>query len=167
MAATTSVVLLATSVALAAISAGVGAYSAVSAANAREDAAKYNQAVAKNNARTAREQANFEADRIRDRNRRFAAKQRNAIIGSGFVLSGTGQDIVADSATQGELDVLSVLYTGDIASMNQKARAKLFGMEASAARREGTLGMVSSIVGGASDSLGAYTNPNLNPNFKP
>lgn len=155
--------LLVTAIGLAAVSAGVGAYASVSAGQARSDAAKYNAAVAKNNARASQEQANFEANRIRDRNRRFAAKQRNAVLASGITLSGTSQDLIADSATQGELDVLSVLYTGDVASMNQKARAKLFGLEADDARRAGKIGAASSLLGGASSAASSYVT--MSPDF--
>lgn len=154
--------LLVASIVAAAASAGAGAYSSVSAANAQEDASKYNEAVSRNNALAASQQAQFDADRIRDRNRRVAGAQRAALAKSGVDISaGTALDIAADSEIQGELDVAAAIYSGRVSSGAEEARARLFGMQASSASKAGKIGLGASLLGGAGDALSIGSSPSF------
>jgi len=57
-------------------------------------------------------QANQQADDIRRKNARLAGTQRVAFLKSGVTLSGSAQDVMYDSALEGELDALNTRYTG-------------------------------------------------------
>lgn len=108
----TSTIVIAAAV-IAAASAAAGTYSTVRQGQFQEKAAKYNAKVAENNAKLAQFQAQSDADRLRDRNRRLAAKQRAAFAKSGVsIVEGSAYDVQYDSAIQGELDALMVLYRG-------------------------------------------------------
>ena len=135
-------------------SALVGAGSAIMQGEAAEDAAEYNAAVAENDARAAAEQSQYEAARIRDRNRRILASQRVGQAKSGLSLTGSFQDLQMDSAIQGEMDALAAIYTGQIAAGSAQARAQLSRLEGRSAKRAGYLGAGGSILTGASDVAG-------------
>lgn len=91
-------------------------------------AGEYNAAIAGNNAvilenaaivsmqdaQRSRQQSQYEADRIRDINKRFKGRQIAAIAKSGILLEGTPSDVIFDSAIQGELDALASEYIGNI-----------------------------------------------------
>lgn len=150
-----------TSFALVLASTAISAYSAVATASAQEDSARFNQAVAKNDAIAAQEQSQYEADRIRDRNRRVMASQRSAMLRNGGLLTGSNDDVMFDTAVQGELDVAAEIYKGNVATGAAKSRAQLYGMQASSAGTAGLLGMGSSILGGALQATQLVSNPNF------
>lgn len=120
--------------------------------------AQYNASVAKNNAiisennalaaerdsQVARQQAQYEADRIRDRNRRIEGRARAIVGSSGITMEGSPEDVVLDSAIQGELDALLVKYLGALRSnafmqeaANHQYSAKLSRHEASVLMTQG------------------------------
>jgi len=86
------------------------------------DVAKRNSELARNNAiaaeqsaQAARSTAQYRADRLRERNHRLGGAQRARIAKSGVdIEGGTAQDVMYDSAVQGELDALSAIYTGNV-----------------------------------------------------
>ena len=69
------------------VSSAAGAATAIAQGEAAEDAAKYNAAVAQNDAAAMAEQSQYEASRIRDRNRRILASQRAGQGKSGLAMS--------------------------------------------------------------------------------
>lgn len=154
--AVTTTTLLVAGLAIAAAGAGVGAYSAVQAGEAQKDAAKYNAAVQKNNALTASQQAKYQADRIAKRNRIILGRQRAAYAKSGIDLSGSAEDVLMDSMIEGELDKRAALYAGATSAQSSLARAKLDEFEGRTAQRAGYTRAGASILGGASQGLGAY-----------
>lgn len=153
----TSATLAIAAIATAVISAGVGAYSAIQAGKQAEAVGKYNAKIQKNNAISARNNANYEADRIRKRNRLIAGKQRAAYLKSGIDLSGSAEDVLLDSEIEGELDVAAAQYAGESSANASLGRAKLSEFEGRAAGRAGYVRAGASILSGASSGLSTYT----------
>jgi hypothetical protein len=94
-------------------------------ANAQYQAniAATNAAIAHNNAITAenqalaqREQAKYNAEKIRQRNRRLLGQQTAGYAKAGVDLAGSPEDVIYDSAVQGELEALMAIYAGDISA---------------------------------------------------
>lgn len=84
-----------------------------------EQQAIYDNIISRNNAKLsaqnaarARTQSRYDASRIRDRNKRLEGEQRAAVGKSGAEISGSAQDVMLDSAIQGELDALVTEYIG-------------------------------------------------------
>lgn len=115
----------------------MSAVSASQSANAEARAQDYNAKVAEQNAKVASDSAAYEAERIRDRNRRTRAEQRGEYLSSGLLLTGTPSDVIYDSDIQGELDALSALYTGKINAGAQQSEAQLSRMR----RKNATSGL--------------------------
>jgi len=147
--------------ALAAIASATGARQS---AKAQEQAANYNTQLNKQNAETTAQQASFDADLIREKNKRILGAQRAAYSASGIDPdSATAMDVQDDSATQGELDALVAIYTGRTSSTSYMDRARLSSMEARNAKTAGKIGVTTSLLGGAS-SIGlmyAKSNPSF------
>jgi len=88
--------------------------------------AQLNSKIAGDNAARAREASQYEADRIRDRNRRLKGAQRAKYAKAGVQLEGTPMDVIYDSAIQGELDALSVEYVGRVEGVRLENQAFLY-----------------------------------------
>ncbi|UOF78084.1 hypothetical protein [Caudoviricetes sp.] len=147
---------------LAVLGAAVSAAGAVQSAQAQKKAAKFNAEVSKKNAQSAAEQAAFDAERIRDKNKRILASQRAAFSASGIDPdSGSAVDVSADSAAQGEMDALMAIYIGKTSANANIARSRLSDMEADNASSAGKLGAMSSLLGGATSAYRATRNPSM------
>ena len=144
--------------ALVAVATSISAYSAVASGEAQENAAKFNQAVEHNNAIAAHQQAEFDAERIRTKNRKIAGIQRSQMSANGFNLTGTNRDVMLDSSIQGELDVAAAIYQGKVSSGMHQSRSQLYGMQAANASTMGALNAAGTILGGASSSATALSN---------
>lgn len=138
-----------TAVVASVVSAGVGTYAAVASAQAQEDAAKFNADVARNQAISEQQKAAFEAQQIRRRNILRVGAQRAAYAKAGITIE-SGNDVIYDSAIQGELDVLAAQYGGNTAATYYRSKAKLEGMEAKNAARAGYIGAATALTSGAS-----------------
>lgn len=87
--------------------------SAVISAAGQMQAARAQQATANANARAAEEAAAFRADREADRARRQLAAARVTVAKAGVDASGSPLDVLADAATEAELDRLAILRQGE------------------------------------------------------
>jgi hypothetical protein len=124
----------------------------------QQKAAKYNEDVNKKNAETAQQQAMFDAEQIRAQNRKLLGAQRAAASASGVDPDGGSMlDVQQDSAAQGELEALTAIYTGRGSANTSYARAALNRMEGKAARTGSYIGATQSLLGGATQSYGAFT----------
>jgi hypothetical protein len=157
--------LLVSALALSAASAGIGAYSSIQQGKAQEDAAKFNAAVARNNAIASQEQAQFDADRIRNKNRKVLGLQRAALAANGVELTGSAADLMFDSSVQSELEVAAAIYQGKVSAGAQNAQASLYERQGKDARTGSYWSATGTILGGASQGISLYSNPNLNPTF--
>jgi hypothetical protein len=145
---------------IAAVGAGVTAYAAKSSADAQQAQAKYNEQVAANNAGAEAQQGKFNAQQIDDKTRRNVANQRAAMAASGFdANTGTFTDVTSDTKRQGELDKLSSIYSAKMGMTYSQNQAQLSGMEGSYDQTAGDIGVMSSIIGGASQATTIATNP--------
>lgn len=148
-------------VALTAVSAGVGAYSAVEQGNAADDAAKRNAKAQNTNARVAAEQAQYAAERQRSENRRRLGMQRAAGAKNGIDLSGGSfQDVLMDTAVQGEMDALASIYQGRATAAAYQSSARNSILEGNAAQRAGNLRAGSTLLSGAVQTASVW--PSLN-----
>jgi hypothetical protein len=132
------------------VSAGVGTYAAVSSAEAAKDSSKFNADVARNKALAEQQKASFEATQIKRRNLLRLGSQRASLAKAGITIE-SGDDVVYDTAIQGELDVMSALYGGNSAATYYQSKAKLSKMEGDNAATAGYLKAGGSVVGGAKD----------------
>jgi hypothetical protein len=151
----TATTLAIASIAVAAVGTAAGTYSSVASANAAEDSAKYDAQVNRNNAVNAQNQAKYEADRIRKRNLLVLGKQRAGFSKSGVELTGSAEDVIYDSAIEGELDRQAALYSGKLGASAYTARARLRDAEAVNAKTGGYFNAGASILGGSSDVISA------------
>ncbi len=142
------------------MSAAGAATSAVSAsqqASAEKDAQDYNAQVAENNATVARDKAKYEAQRLRERNRRVIAEQRGEYLSSGLQLKGTAEDVIFDSSIQGELDVMSAEYSGKIESGAHTADAGLARKRGAAAKSGVGLTILGTAIGSGARMADTYS----------
>lgn len=147
-------------------SAAASAATSIVQGEAAEDAAKYNAAVAENDARAIAEQSQYEAQRVRERNRRILASQRAGQAKSGLAMSGSFQDVQLDSAIQGEMDALAAIYTGQINSGSAKARAELARLEGRNAKRSGYMSAGASLLSGGAQAYSIKASaPKKSPSF--
>jgi hypothetical protein len=154
-----------TLIVMALVSAAVSAAGTYVSSQAQSDANKYNAAIAKNNATSAAQQGEFDAQQIRDKNRRTIAQQRNAFAANGIVPdSGSAADVSADSKQQGEMQALMAIYTGRTSATAYDAQARLDSMQAGNAQTAGYIGMGTTILGGVSSAAAADAG-SRNPTF--
>ena len=166
---------------LSSVMSGVGAvtqaYGAYATGQANSNAANYQAAVARNNAIVAEEHARYalEAGRIGEQNQRqktaqMIGAQRAQMAASGIDIgSGTPLNLQASTAQVGELDALTIrnnamrqAYGYRVQASDFGANAGLLDMQASNSRKAGTIGAISSIVGGAgsvADKWLRWSNP--------
>jgi hypothetical protein len=134
-----------------AVAGGVmGAISAKQQGEAAEEAAEYNAAVAQNDAIAAQNAAAQEARQIRRKNLMRLGAQRSSIAKSGVSMDAGSSfdDVIYDSAIQGELDAQSMLYSGLVRSQAQMAAGAMSLYEGQQAKRAAGIGMASSLIGG-------------------
>ncbi len=130
----------------------VSGVSALSSANARQNAAKYNQEVSEQNAKITLDQTSANESAQRRRNARMLGQQvTRAVDGPG--LSGTGLDVIQQSASEAELDALNIRYSGQLGFMSNQSRAELYGMAADDAQTSGYVNAGSAALSG----YGGYT----------
>ena len=144
---------------IAVASAAAGVVSSVQAADAQRKSADYNKKVAENNAQAARMQAGFDAQRVREKNRRIAATQRAGLAKSGVsIVSGSAFDVLADQEAQGELDALTTLYRGRVQSTGFSGQAQYQDFVGKSAQEQGLINTGSSVLTGAAGVGGALGN---------
>lgn len=148
---------------VAAIAGGVAASESSKArrqsANANAMALEYNAKVGRQKSEAALRAASMNEDQQRRQNRYFMGRQRAAIAESGTGLGGSNADVELQSEIAAELDALNIRYGGAVDSAGALSGATLSEMNAATERgnaktaaREGTIGIVSSLIG----SVGSY-----------
>lgn len=143
---------------VAAVSAAASANAQRQSAKAQQAAADYNARVMEQNAATERQQANAREEMQRRQARQVLGEQAAGLAQAGIGLgSGSALDVMQQSATNAELDALSIRYEGDLrargllASAEQESyQGRVARMNARTATTSGALGVASSILGGAS-----------------
>lgn len=112
----------------------VSAYGSIQEGKAQNRQAKAQAKAVENQVITQRQSAEFDAARIRERNRRIRGSQAAAGAKSGLLVgSGSMGDVMYDSSLQGELDVLSTMYrsqTNAAAGFSQATMLRQAGKDA-------------------------------------
>ena len=145
----------------------VGAVGAVQGANATAAAAEYNAKqseadalVADQNRKSAMQTAALAAEDKRRENRRLISSIRAGYGGSGLTMEGSPLDVLADSATEAELDAQRIEYEGQASArdaalgvMSAERSGNLSRMEASGARATRWRGAGSSLLSAGGRAL--------------
>mgnify|MGYP003342798234 CR=1 FL=1 len=154
---TGAIIVAAVSAASAIASGAMAAVSAKQQGDAAEEAAKYNNAVAQNDAIAAQNAAAFEARQIRRKNLLRMGAQRAAIGQSGVSLDAGSSfdDVMFDSAIQGELEAQAAIYSGAMKSQSALASGQMALWEGKQAQRAAGIGMASAAIGAVGGVAGA------------
>jgi hypothetical protein len=119
--------------------------------------ANYNADVNIMQARQANEQGALKASEVARRTKQTQAAGRAGALQSGFDLSGSIADVLAQSQRQGDLDALAAVYDGSVAATGAVNSAKLGRQEAKNAIAAGVIGMGAKALGGVSSYYGQRT----------
>jgi len=129
----------------------VSAFGALAGGVQQQRVADYQAQVAKNNAAASRQAASANAERIRDRVRSTQSSARAAFAKSGVALQGTPLAVLGANQAEGELDVLTAIYKGELSGIAQENSAAL-------ARAEGSSALTGGLIGAGSTFLTGFGN---------
>lgn len=138
-------------------SAAVTAAGAIQQGKQQKAIAEFNAQVAENEAISARNAAQFEADLQSDRIERVIAAQRAGAGGAGVQIEGSPLAVIADTAADGELDRLAILFSGDIAAARATSQAAADRLQGRLAQTKARFSAVSALLGGASKAAGGFS----------
>ena len=146
--------------AIAAVSAlagtGIAAYGAVAQGNAADEAGKRTQEAENANAQASMEAASLEAGQVRRKNLLRLGSQRADAAKSGVLISDSANDVIYDTAIQGELEAQSVLYSGASAASYQQQRGVNARAAGASAKSGSYINAGSSVIGGLGKTAGIY-----------
>lgn len=132
------------------------AQGAKSSANAQAQAYEYNARIAENNATIARQQAAADANMIaRDITRRQGTMAAG-YAAAGLSPEGSPIDVLAFSASEGELDRVTTLYKGEVRAVGYQNEANLARFGASSARAQGSARSSEILIGGFGKAIGMF-----------
>lgn len=142
------------------IAGGVAAISAISSASAQSSAAKYNAQIARQNADMARQQGEAAQQQQQREAARKLGAMRAAYGASGVDIgSGSPLDVLADSASQAELDRLTIKYNYDARAIGYDNTAMLEDAKAENAKSSGVLNAIGSAASAFVMTGGTFSNP--------
>lgn len=144
--------------------AGVAAYGAIEQGNAAEEAGRRTQQAENANAQAAMEAASLEAGQVRRKNLLRLGSQRADAAKSGVLISDSANDVIYDTAIQGELEAQSVLYSGASAASYQQQRGVNARAAGNSAKSASYINAGSSVIGGIGKSAAIYSD--AMPTFK-
>lgn len=164
-----AVALPAIAVALTAVGTGVAVYGAVQQGQAADDAAKRTQRAENANAKAASDAAALEAQQVRRKNLIRLGSQRADAAKSGVLIDDSAADVIYDSAMQGELEALSITYSGAQASAYSRQKglnARAAGRDAKSASYINASGSLIGGLGQTAQRYGEYRDARDMPKFK-
>ena len=124
-------------------------------ADAAQRSTNYNMALADVNKKMIADQTDFAVFRHVDAVQRVLGSQRAGYAAAGVTMEGTPLNVAMDTATQGEIDRLAIIYGGDVKQAgldSEKATTRFRGQMAEAGAQ---LQMTKTILGGGSDIYAA------------
>jgi hypothetical protein len=132
----------------AAVAAGAGmqAVGAIYEANAKAGAAEYSAKVNEQNATYAMQQGAEDERRARIMGRKVLGGMRAGFGASGITLEGSATDALEESASNAELDALTVRHGAELKAYGYQNEARLDRYRAKTARTGGYFGAASSII---------------------
>ena len=129
---------------------------------AQQQMSERNATIMEQNAGIERSQANQREESQRREARMILGSQRAALSQSGIGAGGSAADIMAQSASDAELDSLTLRYEGDmrarglmVEAEGERYQGRVAGMNASAAKQAGQMAAIGTILGGAGKYMGA------------
>lgn len=129
---------------------------AIYSANAQKAEARYSRQIAERNATIVQQQAAVSEAAARRDGRRAIGKIQAGYGASGVVGNeGSPLDVLENSATEAELDALTIRYNGELGAMGYKDDARLATMRGRAAGTEGAFRAGSALLSGAT-AYGEY-----------
>ncbi len=131
----------------------VSTYAAVAQGEAAEDAAKDQNEAAKAQAQSAQDAAALEAGQVRRENLLRLGKNRAATAKSGVLIEDSAADVMYDASIQGEIEAMSVLYSGATEASYQRSKGRMALKEGKAAKRAGYVSGAGTLIGGASNTV--------------
>lgn len=131
----------------------------------QEAASNYNATVMDQNAGIERSQANQREEAQRREARMILGSQRAALSQAGIGSGGSAADVMQQSATNAELDALTLRYEGDMRSRGlmigaeqERYQGRVAGMNSKAAVKQGYMQAAGSILGGTGNYMGYKEN---------
>jgi len=118
------------------------------ALEAQEEAAGVNRARAQENARIVRIESRKKAEKAKKAGAELKSTQRAAFGKSGVLLTGSAQDVFAETERVTREDVEAILMAGDVGSREALEQAEQFGREGRAARRARSIAPLATLVSG-------------------
>lgn len=139
-------------------SAAMSAVSAMQQGQAAKSAANYNAQINLQNATITRQQAAQQAaQQDRENYLRLGAIRAAQGATGGRGDAGSVLDVLADAASQGELERQNILYQGELAARGYTNTAQLDTFSGANAARSGYLKAGSELLAGAANSYNAYS----------
>ena len=116
---------------------GVGAISSIRQGSAQAAAlksqaagARYNQQVAEMNAQSVERARDYQTQLQREKNQRLLGAQKVGYGKGGVTMEGTPLEVMADTASDQEKDIIAQRYNYDIQSWRYRSQAGQYGFEA-------------------------------------
>jgi hypothetical protein len=139
---------------LPAIAVGAAATQAVgqlAAGESAKAAAEQNAAMMRQEAEIARRQGVAQSTARERATRQFLGRQRAAIGQAGIGFEGSAQDVMLESATAAELDVMNTMYEAELRAKGLMNQATITSWEGKQARRASRMAAVGSVLTGAAN----------------
>ena len=100
------------------------------------------------------EQGSYESKQYSDKVKRVTGQQVTATAASGVDITGTPSDVIVDSNTEGQMDVMAIRRNAQFKSNLANYEAKIAKMNAKQAKVGGVIGAISPLVSGLQSSFG-------------
>lgn len=133
----------------------VSAAAAVRAGNAQKAATEYNAIMAEQGAKSELQQAGEREAAKRRQTAMILGTQRAAIAQSGGGMGGSAADVMQQSATNAELDALTLRYEGELRARGMQSSAVAERFAGRNAQQDGYFRATSSVLSGAGNYMGA------------
>lgn len=118
--------------------------------DAAQRSTNYNIALADTNKKMIADQTDFAIFRHTDAVQRVLGSQRAGYAAAGVTMEGTPLNVAMDTATQGEIDRLAIIYGGDVKQAGLDSEKATTRFRGQMAKTQATLAMTETLLGGAS-----------------
>lgn len=132
---------------------GIGAMAQANAAAANAEAQAKMQ---ERQALIERTTGAYKAERQAEKIKQIEGNQRANYAASGLALTGSPQDIIEDSATQGALDIAAIRWNSRLNADNLNYSAKVSRMNASNARAAAPIAFLTPVIGSVARFGGSF-----------
>lgn len=123
---------------------------------AQSDAAEYDAAKAASNAIVVRQQAAEDERVFRVENRKLISGMNANVGASGLSSEGSPEQVIGESAANGELDALKLRQAGEVKALGYQSDVNLDSMRAQAYSSGATLSAAGQLLGGAGSLYNTY-----------